>query len=399
MPATLTQIRTWSTEHLVEAASYWNNTANQWEDAFLQMRNQSYAIAWQGAGGDGLRLRTGADLSIVSGKADQLRQAAEIARNGASDISAAQRRVLYAVEDAQNAGFNVGEGLSVTDTRTSATAAEQAARQAQAEAFATDMRLRAEQLDGADVRVAGQLVATTADLGNVSFAPAHNGDEIQLVDFGAPRPEAPNPAPDPPPGGWSNDPLMRAAQKIAYGHAFKYHGEEEFPGMTKDQLADLIYNKLKMASSNPGSLRLGPSSTDGAPVIYDPSDNVMIIRDPGAADDGTVFKPKSPSYVDGKFGGWVRSFKPGDLADAPLPPGVPVELVPPAAPKPAPVEPAPVEPVPVEPVPREPPPSTGGFGRGSTGLGPEGGVPGGMGGIGGGGHDLPFPGIAGEEPL
>lgn len=403
MPATLSQIRAWGTEHLVDEASYWISTADQWEDAFLQMRNQSYAIAWEGTGGDGLRQRTGADLPTVSGKADQLRQAAGIARVGASDISAAQRRVLYAVDDAQNAGFDVGEDLSVTDTRTSGTASEKAARQGQAEAFAGDIRLSAEQLDGAEAQVAGRLTAATADLGNVSFAPTHNGNGIQLVDFHRPPPEAPNPGPDLPPGGWSNDSLMRAAQKIAYGHAFKDHGMEDFPGMTKDQLADLIYNKLKMASSNPGGLRIGPSSSDGAPVIYDPSDNVLIIRDPGASDDGTVFRPKSPSYVDGKFGGWVRSFKPGELADGPLTPGAPVEPAPvepapPAAPRP-PVEPAPVEPLPVEPVPVEPPPSTGGFGRGSIGLGPEGGVAGGMGGMGGGGHDLPFPGIAGEEPL
>ena len=136
MPTTLSQIRAWSTDHLVDAATYWNKTADQWEDVFVQMRNQSYAMAWQGAGGDGLRQRTGADLPTVSAKADQLRQAAGIARNGASEISAAQRRVLYAVEDAQNAGFTVGEDFSVTDTRASTTAAEQAARQAQAQAFA-----------------------------------------------------------------------------------------------------------------------------------------------------------------------------------------------------------------------------------------------------------------------
>lgn len=88
MPASLSQIRAWSTEHLTNAASYWITTANQWENTFLQMRNQSHTIAWQGDGGDGLRQRTGADLSIVSGKADQLRQAAGIARNGASQSAA-----------------------------------------------------------------------------------------------------------------------------------------------------------------------------------------------------------------------------------------------------------------------------------------------------------------------
>jgi hypothetical protein len=214
MPATLSQIRAWSTEHLVDAASYWTTTADQWEDVFLQMRNQSYSIAWQGAGGDGLRQRTGADLPIVNAKADQLRQAAGIARSGASEISAAQRRVLYAVEDAQNAGFAVGEDLSVTDTRASSTPAEQAARQAHAQAFAADIRSRAGQLDAAEVKVAGQLTATTAGVSNVGFAqpsasnpaalaPAPNRNGFQLVDFkqdGGPQPPQPGlPQPPQPP--------------------------------------------------------------------------------------------------------------------------------------------------------------------------------------------------------
>lgn len=228
MPATLSQIRAWSTEHLIDAASYWTQTADHWEDAFLTMRNQAQSITWHGAGGDALRQRTGADLSVVSGNADQLRQAAGIARNGASDISAAQRRVLYGVEDAQNAGFTVGEDLSVTDTR-STSPTERAARQAQAEAFAADIRLRAEQLDGADAKVAGQLTAAAGGVGSVGFAQnptsnrgtqaptnGHNGGQppapsngrngVQLVDFtqdnaAGPSPIAPWDTPDgtPPP--------------------------------------------------------------------------------------------------------------------------------------------------------------------------------------------------------
>lgn len=182
MPVTLSQVRAWTTEHLVNAASYWSKTADQWEDVFLQMRNQSYSITWKGAGGDGLRQRTGADLSVVSGKADQLRKAAGIARNGASDIGAAQRRVLYAVEDAQNAGFTVGEDLSVTDTRSSTTPADHAARQARAEAFAGDIRARAEQLEGVDRKVARELTTTTADLGTVGTVASSGRDDVQPVD-------------------------------------------------------------------------------------------------------------------------------------------------------------------------------------------------------------------------
>lgn len=70
MAVTLSQIRSWSTDHLTNAAGYWTQTADRWEDTFLTMRNQSHAITWQGAGGDALRQRTGADLTLVSGKAD-----------------------------------------------------------------------------------------------------------------------------------------------------------------------------------------------------------------------------------------------------------------------------------------------------------------------------------------
>lgn len=68
MVLTLSQVQAWRTEHLIEAATYWSKTADQWEDVFLQMRNQSHTLVWEGAGGDALRQRTGADLAIVSTK-------------------------------------------------------------------------------------------------------------------------------------------------------------------------------------------------------------------------------------------------------------------------------------------------------------------------------------------
>lgn len=198
MPAALSQIRMWSTENLINAAHYLTTNADRWEDVFLQIRNESYALPWRGAGGDALRLRASADLPVVSGKADQLRRAAGIARNGASDISAAQRRVLYAVQDAQEAGFVVGEDLSVIDTRTGTSPAEQAARRAQAASFAADIRFRAELLEAADAKVAGQLAVAATGVGEIGFAPEHH--EIQLVDFKHDGGPQPNPAPSPAPG-------------------------------------------------------------------------------------------------------------------------------------------------------------------------------------------------------
>jgi hypothetical protein len=113
--------------------------------------------------------RTTADKTIVMGKADQLRQAAKIARRGAGDIDAAKRRVLYAVEDAHNAGFNVGEELSVVETRTSTNAAELGMRQSQAQTLAATIRSRVAQLIGVDNEVGTSLAGTAGDVGVTNF--------------------------------------------------------------------------------------------------------------------------------------------------------------------------------------------------------------------------------------
>lgn len=92
---------------------------------------------------DALRARTASDYTVASDHADQLCDTSRIARQQAGELERLRNRVLYAVEDAHNAGFAVGEDLSVTDTRTSRITAELAARQAQAQVFAADIRSRA----------------------------------------------------------------------------------------------------------------------------------------------------------------------------------------------------------------------------------------------------------------
>lgn len=197
MAVTLSQIRGWSTEHLTSAAGYWNKTADQWEEAFLTMRNQSHTMVWKGAGGDALRQRTGSDYNLVSGKADQLRQAAGVARSGASDITSAKRSALNAVEDAQNAGFHVGEDLSVSYDDHGGSAAEQAARQAKAVELAGQIWSRAGQLEATDQKVAGQLAGATQGFGQGGpSSQGHGGSPgVRLVDYTQGGGQQPNPPP------------------------------------------------------------------------------------------------------------------------------------------------------------------------------------------------------------
>lgn len=220
MPPTLSQLRAWDTEHLINAATFWTQTADQWEDSFAQIHNLAQTLGWEGHGGEALRTRTSSDLATATAKTDELRHAAQIARTGASDISAAQRRALYAVEDAENASFQVGEDLSVTDTRTSPTAAEQAGRQAQAQALAGDINQRAAQLLGLETDVSGQLIAAASDVSAINFSgtpgvpvtplsgprsgnpddqiingPKPNGPHVRLVDDVTGPGDPPNPTP------------------------------------------------------------------------------------------------------------------------------------------------------------------------------------------------------------
>ncbi|WP_459971763.1 C2 family cysteine protease [Mycobacterium sp. MUNTM1] len=168
----MSQIQAWDTQHLVDAAAYWNKIADHWEDVFLQVRNQSVSLPWRGAGGEALRQRTGADLPIVSRHADQLREAAAIARNGAGDVSAAQQRVLFAVATAENAGFNVAEDLSVTAYVHGGSLADVMTLEVLADQMAADIRVDAATLTSIDQTVAAKLATATAGLGDPAFAPA-----------------------------------------------------------------------------------------------------------------------------------------------------------------------------------------------------------------------------------
>jgi hypothetical protein len=366
---TLSQVQTLDTAYLREAAGYWTRTAELWEQAFTEVHGRMSTpggAPWKGEAAGAAQERSFSDLVQVRGASNQLHRAAAIALRGDQQLQACKEGVLEAVHDARAEGFGVGEDYSVTDRSHGGTSEFRAARLAAAQGHAGFIRHRVAALVISDQQLTTQITAATRDIDALTFE-EHGIDDhvvrdkhnrVQAVDHHTFK-DAPNPEPDPPPGGWSSDPLMRAAQKIAYGHASGPGGHmADFPGMTKDELADLIYGKMKRSIENPTGLQLGASKSDGAPLIYDPKDNVLIVRDPRGADCGTVFKPdlqEKPDYVRKKFGWYEPSFKPGQLADEPIPAPTEPRPGPPAAGEPVPAKPpvsAPVEAPPVKPLPR-----------------------------------------------
>ncbi|CAM3301546.1 hypothetical protein MYCO108962_13185 [Mycobacterium colombiense] len=199
---------TWPTDHLTEAATHWETVAERSYALSHQVWRDAASVDWRGDGAAALRVATHADMETTSSAADQLQAAARVARNGASDLYAARSRVRYAIQDAQAAGYQVGEDLSVTDRMSGGSTAQRAARQAQAQALAGDIRWRAAQLVALDQQVASKITAAVAGIGdNFPQRPAldrppkdshvHTVDNHTFKDDPAPQPWQPPPPPYP----------------------------------------------------------------------------------------------------------------------------------------------------------------------------------------------------------
>ena len=195
---TLSDVRAWDTEHLTAAAAFWTKTATVWEDAFSDLAARISApggVPWEGEAAEAAQQLAYSDKMTVIGLADQLHSASGIARAGANEISEAKRLVLRVVDAAEGAGFTVGEDFSVTDPNLydPVTAA---ARQAQAEALATDLRASVGTLMCADGTVAADLLAATGGLGENVFPESGDDGGIQLMGN---RFKQDGPTPTPPP--------------------------------------------------------------------------------------------------------------------------------------------------------------------------------------------------------
>lgn len=219
---TLSQQLAWPTEHLTEAADHWEAVAGRCYGMANQVWRDTLAVDWRGAAADTLRTETHSDMLTTSAVADQSHEAAKVARSGASDLYAARSRVRYAVQDARAAGFDVGEDMSVTDRSSGGSAAQRATRQAQAQAFAGDIRQRAVQLIGLDQQVAAKVTAAVAGIRHavppmpVPAAPAQ-GNRIQAVDNRTWK-QDPTPAPPPEPAtGPSADDIRKVLDKLPEG--------------------------------------------------------------------------------------------------------------------------------------------------------------------------------------
>ncbi|MCV7227841.1 hypothetical protein [Mycolicibacterium komossense] len=183
----LTQILGWDTTHLYRAATDWTSTAERWEETFDGVHRGALApggTAWEGAAAEAAHERTFGDLVKVRGLADALSEAAAVARRGADQLDYLKRQTVEAITDAREAGFTVGEDLSVTDTSKNGGLRIAAMRQ-----HAGTITARAAALSAADKDIAARIGSVTTQLSEVRFAEAP--ETVQALDV----PLAPPPDP------------------------------------------------------------------------------------------------------------------------------------------------------------------------------------------------------------
>jgi hypothetical protein len=123
---------------------------------------------WDGVAAEAAMQRALADRMVVIGAADQLHALAEVTRLGAMDIAFAKNQVLAAVNRATEAGFTVGEDLSVSHPGPF-TIGTAAAIQTQAQQYAAEIRSRAAELATLDQKLAGQINVAASSVAKTSF--------------------------------------------------------------------------------------------------------------------------------------------------------------------------------------------------------------------------------------
>ncbi len=275
----LSQLLSWPTEHLSEAADHWEAVGARSYGVAHQVWRDALSVDWQGEGAAALRAATHSDMRATSGAADQLQAAAKTARGGASDLDAARSRLRYAVRDANTAGFDVDEEMSVIDRSAGGSTAQRAAREAQAQALAADIRQRAVQLVALDQQVAGRVTAAVAGIRD-TFPQApqvHGVDNHTFKQEPAPPsdPGADPPWKDlPPPKNW--DDIRKILLQLRPGKNDpnrELDTPEEirkfFDWLSKGAVGDLPnsggFPRMKLPDGT--EIKLRPDSTSGGPTI------------------------------------------------------------------------------------------------------------------------------------
>lgn len=358
------QIEAWEVTHLQTVAAHWTETAQTWEGQFTTIHNgmlRPGGTLWEGTAADAAADQTFGDLVAVRGAAHALHSAAVIARNGADGIAWAKRQVVTAITEAEDAGFTVGDDLTVTE-KSQGWLRISESRKRQMQEFATEITSRAKTLVSVDNKVAGQITAALSALEGLSFpdkGKSSHEPTVQMVDNKFKQ--SPDPAPAPRPPGPNGEDIAKVLDQLPSD------SRTNIKVVRSQADIDRLWEWMKQNGvDNPG--RYG--GTNG--VSMDLPDGTSVGRRVAARSTG-----ESALDVNVPGRGYIKvHINPDKGAEPKIPvPKAPVEAPkapqaePPQAPKPAPSQAGPAEPArPAPPVeapkaaPAEPKPPIRGWG-------------------------------------
>lgn len=117
MIPTLSAIQQWKPDDMDNAASHFNDLANNREDTMAAIHNVNTGV-WTGEGGEGKDAAMAHHAIVANMHAQTLRATASVAKAGGKDLYGLQQAILKTVDTAQSSSFQVGEDWSLTDTMT-----------------------------------------------------------------------------------------------------------------------------------------------------------------------------------------------------------------------------------------------------------------------------------------
>lgn len=176
----LSQILGWDTTHLYRAGTDWASTAESWEETFANMHRGTLAPggrAWEGDAADAAQGRSFSDLVTARGLSESLREAAAVARRGADQLDHLKRQAIETINDAREAGFTVGEDLSVSDASQYGGLRIALMRHHAATIAASVAALRT-----ADNEIAAKIATATAKLAEHGIAERPEDKTVQALD-------------------------------------------------------------------------------------------------------------------------------------------------------------------------------------------------------------------------
>ncbi len=179
----------WDTKHLYWVSTDWMSTAECWEETFTNVHRGTLApggTAWEGDAADAAQDRSFSDLVTVRGLSESLREAAAVARRGADQLDHLKRQAMDAINDAHDAGFTVGEDLSVTDDSQYG-----GLRIGLVRHHAATIAARVTAVRAADNEIAARITTATAALAEHGIAERPEDKTVQALD----APLAPPPDP------------------------------------------------------------------------------------------------------------------------------------------------------------------------------------------------------------